>query len=111
MHATPKFYGKLLNYCAFKLVNCVLQVVDNSGAMLNKLSALYENEELSDIELIVTSSSESGTRSVFHGHKIVLCCSSDVLRIMLLNPSWPDSHRHSIELHEELDCVQVCYCC
>jgi len=83
------------------------QVVNNSPAVLNKVAALCENDSLSDIELIVCCSDADVTRRSFPAHKLILSCSSDVLRVMLMNPCWPDSSRPSIELHEEQACVPV----
>lgn len=85
------------------------QVVNNSSAVLNKVASLCENDSLSDIELIVCCSDGSVTRRSFPAHKLILSCSSDVLRVMLMNPCWPDSSRPSIELHEESSCVPVSY--
>jgi len=85
------------------------QVVNNSSAVLNKVASLCENDSLSDIELIVCSSDGDTTRRSFPAHKLILSCSSDVLRVMLMNPCWPDSFRPSIELHEEQSCVPVRY--
>jgi len=85
------------------------QVVNNSVSVLNKVSSLSESDSLSDIELIVCCNEGEPTRRSFPAHKLILCCSSDVLRVMLMNPCWPDSSRHSIELHEEQSCVPVHY--
>ena len=85
------------------------QVVNNSPAVLSKVASLCENDSLSDIELIVCCSDGDVTRRSFPAHKLILSCSSDVLRVMLMNPCWPDSSRHSIELHEEQSCVPVRY--
>jgi len=85
------------------------QVINDSSAVLGKISSLCENDSLSDIELIVRGSDGEGSRRSFPAHKLILSCSSDVLRVMLMNPSWPDSSRHTIELHEEQCCVPVCY--
>lgn len=85
------------------------QVVNNSPAVLNKVASLCENDSLSDIELIVCCNDGDVTRRSFPAHKLILSCSSDVLRVMLMNPCWPDSSRHTIELHEEQSCVPVCY--
>ena len=84
------------------------QVVNNSPAVLNKVASLCENDSLSDIELIVCCNDGDVTRRSFSAHKLILSCSSDVLRVMLMNPCWPDSSRPSIELHEEQSCVPVC---
>jgi len=86
------------------------QVINNSPSVLNKVASLCENDSLSDVELIVCCNDSDVTRRSFPAHKLILSCSSDVLRVMLMNPSWPDSSRHSIELHEEQSCVPVRYC-
>lgn len=83
------------------------QVVYNSPAVLNKVASLCENYSLSDIELVICCSDGDSVRRSFPAHKLILCCSSDVLHIMLMNPCWPDSSRPSIELHEEQSCVPV----
>jgi len=90
------------------------QVVNNSPAVLNKVASLCENDSLSDIELVVCCADGDVTRRSFPAHKLILCCSSDVLKVMLMNPCWPDSSRPSIELHEEQSCVPVRFtvaCC
>lgn len=85
------------------------QVVDNSPALLNKMASLCDNHELSDIELVVSAGGgEDNNKWVFHAHKLVLCSSSDVLRVMLLNPMWPESLQPRIEFEEESECAQVC---
>lgn len=84
------------------------QVIDNSASVLNKMATLCENDELSDIELVLCTSDGTNTGCVFPAHKLILSCSSDVLRIMLTNPSWPDAFRPRIELHEEQACIKVC---
>jgi len=84
------------------------QIVNNSQAVLQKIASLCESDGLSDIELIVCCSDGDVTRRSFPAHKLILCCSSDVLKVMLMNPCWPDSSRPSIELHEEQSCVPVC---
>jgi len=85
------------------------QAVNNSQAVLKKIASLCENDSLSDIELVVCCSDGADVpRLLFPAHKLILCCSSDVLKVMLMNPAWPDSSRPSIELHEEQSCVPVC---
>ncbi|ELT98242.1 hypothetical protein CAPTEDRAFT_109285, partial [Capitella teleta] len=55
---------------------------------------------LSDIQIIVG-------QNVFHLHKLILCCSSDVFKVMLTNPAWPESNKNRIVLKEEPECVSV----
>ena len=76
------------------------QVLDNSAALLQKITSLYGNHDLSDIQITVG-------HQVYYAHKLILSCSSDVFRVMLMNPSWPEFHRASIVLKEEPQCVQV----
>ena len=55
---------------------------------------------MSDIQIVV------GHKSFF-AHKLVLCCSSDVLKVMLTQPQWLDSQRDRIVLMEEPACIHV----
>lgn len=64
------------------------------------MAALYGDQDLSDIQIMVG-------HTVFYVHKLVLCCSSDVLRVMLTNPQWPESQRSKVVLKEEPECVAV----
>jgi len=87
------------------------QVVDNSPALLNKMAALCDNDELSDIELVVSAAGgESDAKWTFKAHKLILCSSSDVLKVMLLNPMWRDSLQPRVEFEEEPECAQVLVC-
>ena len=64
------------------------------------MSALFDDQELSDIQIVVG-------HKLFHMHKLILCASSDVFRVMLTNPTWPDSQKPRIVLKEEPECIQV----
>ena len=83
------------------------QVIDNTSALLNRIASLYDSEDLSDIELAV-STGNPDEKWIFRAHKLVLCTSSDVLRVMLLNPMWPDSQRAHVQLEEQPECAGVC---
>ena len=68
--------------------------------LLRKLAMLYEDQELCDLELRVGS-------KIFQVHKLILCMSSDVFRVMLTHAEWPESQHGSISLMEEPVCVAV----
>ncbi|XP_064611342.1 BTB/POZ domain-containing protein 17-like [Liolophura sinensis] len=74
--------------------------IDNSDVTLKKLTGLLCTSELSDLELLVG-------HKVFHVHKLILCMSSEVLRVMLTNPKWPEFYKDRILLKEEPECVAV----
>ena len=64
------------------------------------MAALYDDQELSDIQIAVG-------HKLFHVHKLILCSSSEVFRVMLTNPSWPESQKPRVVLKEEPECMQV----
>ena len=76
------------------------QVVDNSSLLLQRLALLYNNEVLSDITVVV------GDKR-FYAHKLILCSSSEIFKIMLTNECWSDSGKQCIVLTEEEPCVDV----
>lgn len=76
------------------------QVLDNSAALLQKITNLYDNHDLSDIQITVG-------HQVYHAHRLILSCSSEVFKIMLMNPNWPESQKAMIVLKEEPQCIQV----
>ena len=76
------------------------QSIDASSLLVSKMAALYGDQELSDIQIMVG-------HTVFYVHKLVLCCSSDVFRVMLTKPQWPESQRAKIVLKEEPECIAV----
>ena len=76
------------------------QKVDNSAAVIRKIAELCESSEMSHLQIIV-----AGKR--YYTRKLLLCCSSDVFRVMLTNPSWPDAQKGEITLVEEDECVKV----
>ena len=73
--------------------------VENPNMVVQKLSALYGDQELSDISFHV------GHR-IFHAHKLVMCMSSDVFKAMLTNPKWTESQKSKIVLTEPAECVK-----
>ena len=76
------------------------QQIENSCKLLSRIAGLYQNPELSDIQIVV------GLK-IFYAHKLVLCSASEVFRVMFTNPSWCESSRQKIVLKEEPECIQV----
>ncbi len=68
--------------------------------LLQRMSALFDDQDLSDIQICVG-------HKTYHAHKLVLCCASDVFRVMLTNPQWPESQRSKVVLKEEPQCIQA----
>ena len=59
--------------------------VDNSGTVVNKIANLYAERLMSDVTLVVGNAE-------YPSHRLILCASSDVFQIMLMNPNWTESH-------------------
>ncbi|KAG7168215.1 BTB/POZ domain-containing protein 17-like [Homarus americanus] len=74
--------------------------IDNSGSVLEKIAGLYAERLMSDIVLVV------GQRE-FPAHRLILCASSDVFQVMLMNPRWNESREQRILLQEASECVEV----
>lgn len=65
------------------------ETVSNPKAVLQRFENLYLSQELSDIVIVV------GLK-VFHAHKLILSCASDVLKVMLNNPRWLEAHKGKV---------------
>ncbi|RWS10285.1 hypothetical protein B4U79_11914 [Dinothrombium tinctorium] len=76
------------------------QQIDNSSTILEKIAKLYAERLLSDIILEVDGQQ-------FAAHRLILCASSDVFQVMLMNPKWSESQETRIVLHEDPLCVKV----
>ncbi len=76
------------------------QKIDNSVKILEKIAGLYAERLLSDIVL------EVGGKQ-YASHRLILCASSDVFQVMLMNPNWSESQEKIIVLQEEHDCAKV----
>ncbi|KAI1287838.1 BTB/POZ domain-containing protein 17 [Halotydeus destructor] len=76
------------------------QNIDNSSKVLEKIAGLYADRLLSDITLEV-----NGKR--YPAHRLILCASSDVFQVMLMNPSWSESQESNIVLMEDTACFAV----
>lgn len=76
------------------------QQIDNSNTVLEKIASLYAERLLSDITL------EVGGKQ-FAAHRLILCASSDVFQVMLMNPNWSESQETKICLQEDPACTLV----
>lgn len=76
------------------------QNVDNSRIMMEKLSRCMRDGIMSDVTLVVNN-------CPFTVHRMILCASSDVFRVMLSNPNFSESHEHRIVLQEGPECGEV----
>ncbi|KAL1437407.1 hypothetical protein MTO96_001465 [Rhipicephalus appendiculatus] len=76
------------------------QQFDNSSTVLEKIAGLYAERLLSDITL------EVGGKQ-YAAHRLILCASSDVFQVMLMDPKWSSSRTSHIELKEEPLCENV----
>ncbi|XP_060587033.1 BTB/POZ domain-containing protein 17-like [Ruditapes philippinarum] len=74
--------------------------VNNSSHTLNRLFALYERQEFSDIQIKVGSTK-------YATHRMVLCMSSDVFKTMLSSNTWPEGRSNLIVLQEDVECATV----
>ena len=74
--------------------------VDNGSEIITKIARLYAEKLLSDVSLRI------GDR-VFPAHRLILCASSDVFEVMLLNPNWTEFNVEEIVLQENADCGRV----
>ena len=74
--------------------------VDNSSKLLEKIANLYAERLLSDIILDVGGKE-------YAAHRLILCASSDVFQVMLMNQNWTESKESTIKLTEEDQCAKV----
>ncbi|XP_030378897.1 BTB/POZ domain-containing protein 17 [Scaptodrosophila lebanonensis] len=72
----------------------------DANSVLNKIAHLYAEQLMSDIVLLVDGKE-------YPAHRVILCASSDVFQVMLMNPEWNECSKHIIELHEEACCSAV----
>lgn len=75
-------------------------VIDNSALMMERIAQLYADRLLSDLTLIVG-------KKKYNAHRLILCTSSDVFQVMLMNPSWTESQGNVITLNEEEECAST----
>lgn len=67
--------------------------VDNSQSMLLKIATLYAEQLMSDLTLIV-----GGVK--YSAHRLILCASSEVFQVMLMNREWSEWSETRIVLQE-----------
>lgn len=75
-------------------------VMNNSKSVLTKIANLYAEQLMSDIILVVGNAE-------YPAHRVILCASSDVFQVMLMNPEWRECRKRVIELVEEPCCELV----
>ncbi|XP_037938551.1 BTB/POZ domain-containing protein 17 [Teleopsis dalmanni] len=75
-------------------------LMNNSQSVLEKIANLYAEQLMSDIILVV------GTEQ-YPAHRVILCASSEVFQVMLMNPEWNECRKRVIELVEEPCCTAV----
>lgn len=75
-------------------------VMNNSQSVLEKIANLYAEQLMSDIILVVGNEQ-------YPAHRVILCASSEVFQVMLMNPQWNECRKHVIELVEEPCCTAV----
>ncbi|KAK4008195.1 BTB/POZ domain-containing protein 17 [Daphnia magna] len=74
--------------------------VDNSSTVLNKIAKLYADKLMNDVCLVVGGKD-------YLAHRLILCASSEVFHVMLMNPNWTESHNKRITLQEPSQCCNV----
>nr|XP_032515909.1 BTB/POZ domain-containing protein 17 [Danaus plexippus plexippus] len=74
--------------------------VDNSKSVLLKIATLYAEQLMSDLILEVAGVS-------YPAHRLILCASSEVFQIMLMNREWSEWRESRIVLQETPSAVAV----
>lgn len=74
--------------------------IDNSSTVLTKIARLYAEKLMNDVCLVVGGKD-------FLAHRLILCASSEVFHVMLMNPNWAESHNTRITLQEPVQCCNV----
>ncbi|EDV91833.1 BTB/POZ domain-containing protein 17 [Drosophila grimshawi] len=72
----------------------------DANSVLNKMATVYAEQLMSDIVLLVDGRE-------YPAHRVILCASSDVFQVMLMNREWNECSKDVIELHEEACCSAV----
>ena len=67
--------------------------IDNSATVIKKIAKLYAERLMSDVTLVVGDVE-------FPSHRLILCASSDVFQVMLMNQSWTESQEKRVVLVE-----------
>jgi len=74
--------------------------VDNSTTVINKIANLYAERLMSDVCLVVGNVE-------YPSHRLILCASSDVFQVMLMNSNWSSSRTAKVVLGETPACASV----
>jgi len=74
--------------------------VDDAAMVREKIAKIYADRLLSDITLTIGGNS-------YPAHRLILCASSDVFQVMLMNPNWSESQETTVVLQEDPACVKV----
>ncbi|KAE8751315.1 hypothetical protein FOCC_FOCC001886 [Frankliniella occidentalis] len=74
--------------------------IDNSSAVLKNISSLHSDKVLCDVCLVVGGKE-------YPAHRLILCASSEVFRIMLMSPQWSECKESRIVLGETPACAEV----
>jgi len=74
--------------------------IDNSQQVLVKIATLYAERLMNDICLVV-----GGVE--YPAHRLILCASSEVFQVMLMNPQWSESRESRVVLQETPTCVAI----
>lgn len=74
--------------------------IDNSQHVLVKIATLYAERLMNDICLVV-----DGVE--YPSHRLILCASSEVFQVMLMNPQWSESHKNRVVLQETPACASI----
>lgn len=74
--------------------------MDNATSVLHKIAHLYAEQLMSDICLVVGNNR-------YPAHRVILCASSEVFQVMLMNPEWNECKKSVIELKEDPPCSDV----
>lgn len=74
--------------------------MDNATSVLHKIAHLYAEQLMSDICLVVGDNR-------YPAHRVILCASSEVFQVMLMNPEWNECKKSVIELKEDPLCTEI----
>lgn len=74
--------------------------MDNSREVVTKIASLYAERLMSDVLLVVGDEE-------LPAHRLILCASSDVFQVMLMNSTWSESQEKRIVLKETPACAAV----
>ncbi|XP_023344194.1 BTB/POZ domain-containing protein 17 [Eurytemora carolleeae] len=74
--------------------------MDNSSQVITKIAGIYAERLMSDVLLVV------GDQEL-PAHRLILCASSEVFQVMLMNSKWSESQEKKIILMESPACAAV----